>query len=116
MLTHADEPTIRFALNRRLDKEPGTRVGEIKCTPHLKAEPPYTQVEAEIYLNSTLTVRTAFHLPEPFEHRHLLNEIDEIAESCKRARLDFWKQGQSMMGAHNELPGTGLRGRWSNYG
>lgn len=114
MLTCEDAPTIRFAINRRMDKEPGVRVGEIKIAPHPKAFPPYIQVEAELYLGATLTVRSAFHLPAEFEHRHLLNEIDEMAEACKVARLDFWRQGQAKLGSH--LPGTGLRGRWRNYG
>jgi hypothetical protein len=115
MLTHADSPTIRFAINRRLDKERGVRVGEIKITPHLDASPAYTEVVFFVHMPVLPEpLRIKFHLPEPFEHRHLLNEIDESAEKCKEARLEFWRNGGIELGRN--FGGTGLRGGWKTYG
>ena len=62
-----------------------------------------------------LNMRSEFHLPLEFEHAHLVNEIDEIAEQCKAARMSYWLSGRQMT-ERRDLPGTGLRGRWRRYG
>lgn len=111
MLTADDTPTIRFAINRRLDAEPGVRVIDIK----FRKEPGVIAVHLELTVGGALSVNSDFHLPDPFELGHLHNEIDEVAEACKQARLDFWRNGRVMAG-RKELAGTGLRGRWARYG
>lgn len=111
MLTADDTPTIRFALTRRLDAEPGVRVYDIK----FHKEAGVVAVHVELLVGNALIVESDFHLPDPFELGHLHNEIDEIAEHCKKARLEFWRHGRVMRG-RRELPGTGLRGRWERYG
>lgn len=121
MLTVDDIPTIRHALVRRLDSELNVRTGEIKILPPgKKSKASFIHVEVECFvgpfMGEPLRLFSAFHLPPSFEHSHLLNEIDEIAESCKAAWADYWKRGRTMMGPMHHLPGTGLRGRWASYG
>ena len=116
MVTYEEEPTIRFAISGRLDKEPRVELCEIQVKPHLKAEPPYIAVGVLCRLGKLLVHKSVFHLPAQFQHGHLLNEIDEIAESCKAARREFFKGGMVVKNSENHLPGTGLRGNWARYG
>lgn len=113
MLTADDTPTIRFALVKRIDAEPGMRSGEIKFL----HGPGFIDVHVEVAVGGldALLVHSEFHLPDPFEIGHLHDEIDEIVENAKGARLEFWRNGRVMAG-RRELPGTGLRGRWERYG
>lgn len=116
MLTYEDEPTIRFALMRRLDKEPGVEICDLRVEPHLSEDPPFIAVGLVALLGKLLITRSTFHLPPVFEHRHLLNELDEIAEQYKAARKEYFRGGMVMKASEHELAGTGLRGRWAQYG
>lgn len=127
MLTGEDTPTIRFAIMRRLDKEPGVEICDliVRTTEDIPGpmglvyERPLGFIAVGILalLGQMLTTRSHFHLPDPFEIGHLHNEIDEIAEQYKAARKEFFGRGGNFM-AHPEkqLAGTGLRGRWAKYG
>lgn len=116
MLTYSDEPTIRFAMMRRLDKEPGVKICEIKTVPHLRDDPPYIAVGVLATVMDAIVTRSIFELPAQFELRHLHNEIDEIAEQFKAARLDFFGKGCFLLEPEKQLAGSGLRGRWKQYG
>lgn len=116
MLTYENEPTIRFALIRRLDKEPGVKICDLQVVPHLHDDPPFIAVGVLAQLGSLLITKSVFHLPAQFEHAHLLNEIDEIAEQYKAARLDFFGRGAVMREPERQLRGNGHRGLWERYG
>jgi len=116
MLTYENEPTIRFALLRRLDQEPGVKVCEIKVIPHLTEQPPFIAVGVLVKLGELLTTRSIFHLPAEFDHRHLVNEIDEIAEQYRAARKAYFRNGMVMTTPEKQLLGNGLRGNWAKYG
>ena len=134
MLIDEDTPTIRHAINRRLGVEPGVTICDIKFERYRKgdwyyADPqrpallvaiaaePFIRVnmEAEIGLPQSMVSR--FELPIPFEHGHLLEEIDEIAEQYKAARKAHFGHGSGLiLTPERQLQGSGLRGRWSRYG
>ena len=118
MLTIEDTPTIRNAIIKRLDKEPGVAVADIK----IEGAKDHIKVGVWLMLTDTqqaggiVDIRSFFDLPDEFEIGHLHNEIDEIAEHCKKARL---KTGVGrilfMPGVDRKrefLTGTGLRGWW----
>lgn len=126
MLTYADEPTIKNAIIRRIDPpkgkkgERGLKVCEVKIEPHLLQNPPFIAVGVLIAVDSEHDgpiVRGVFHLPAVFEHAHLINEIDEIVDRAKGARIDIKVNGKLMrLGEQRTMLGTGLRGRWQAYG
>jgi hypothetical protein len=147
MLTYADTPTIRNAILKRLDTEPGVEVCETLVVPIVRDIPHpnewHTDPERGIErycafvdanydvlservehigvgvlcrLGHMLVTKSRFDLPPEFTHQHLLNEIDEIAEQMKAARLDFFGRGAKLRDPEVQLAGTGLRGRWASYG
>lgn len=121
MLTYDDNPTIRHAILKRLDAERGVKVCEIKIEPHLlDPREPFIAVgvllEVDRALDGGLLLSGVFHLPAAFELRHLHNEIDEIAESAKSARIDVALTHGTRRGERKVMLGTGLRGRWQAYG
>lgn len=111
MLTADDTPTIRFAITRRLDAEPGVRVAEIRFW----RDDDCLKVGLLATLGESIITRSRFDLPLRFEIGHLHNEIDEIAEQYKLARRDFFT-AELPVSEEKELPGTGLRGNWRRYG
>lgn len=111
MLTAEDTPTIRFAVLRRLDKLPGVQVCAIKFT----QGPGCIGIGVLSRLGESIIVKSIFQLPPQFELAHLHDEIDEIAEQYKVARKDFFTAALPVSEA-KEVPGTGLRGRWAQYG
>lgn len=128
MLTASDTPTIRFAITRRLDQEPGIAVADIKFAKVgrgdwyagdgevlQRAGEPFIRVGLLLQVGHTIVLRSRFDLPDPFEIGHLHAEIDEVAEGCKRARKDFFTAALPVT-EEKPLAGTGLRGRWSRYG
>jgi|SRR6185312_359318 len=130
MLTEADTPTIRFAMIRRLDKEPGIEVCDLKFEKYAIgdryrdfdkgewsiAAVPFIRVGLVATVGSAIVTRSKFDLPVPFSHQHLINEIDEIAEQFKAARKDFFGRGGAILTPEKQLAGSGLRGRWAQYG
>lgn len=110
MLTSDDIPTIRHAIDKRLDKERGVKIIDTVCyvgKDHIRVS--VFMTVGELYCSSD------FDLPLEFEHSHLLNEIDEIAEHCKEARAKYWRMGRHCIG-ETAIHGSGLRGRWRQYG
>lgn len=113
MLNYEDgQPTIRFALQRRLEKERGVRIAEIRIKNHPDAEPPFIAVGVLALIDEELIASSLFHLPAEFEHAHLVNEIDEVAEGFKAARVDRALDGKPAANVKRTMLGTGLRGRW----
>lgn len=123
MLTTDDKPTIRNAILKRLDREPGVAVADIQAKDARdKDGKSYLQVGVWMVLTDTeqesglVDLRGFFDLPPEFEIAHLHNEIDEIAEQCKAARLKagigriLFVPGKEQK--REALAGTGLRGRW----
>lgn len=118
MLTADDTPTIRNAIQKRLDQEYGV---EFVHTTFAKLPGSHISVDLEIVLGTigdrVFMVTTGFDLPDPFEHGHLVDEIDQIAESVKAARKDFFGRGAGIiLTPHVQLAGTGRRGMWKRYG
>lgn len=142
MLTIEDEPSIRNAIFKRLDKETGVKVVDIIVKDCNEPEPtgelssleevlarrkshiPHIEVGLWIFLVDTIRadgegmvdIRSFFDLKPQFELRDLHNEIDEIAEGCKKAREEtkatrlLYVRGLERK--RETLAGTGLRGRW----
>lgn len=117
-------PIVRFAIMRRIpDALPHCRIADVKMVakPATLAKPEHLQVGVwlvdtrRMTDNGILDVRGFFDLPRFFDHTHLLNEIDEIVESVKKARIEA---SISVLRGHRPeklrvaLPGTGLDGRW----
>src|SRR6266849_1755735 len=110
MLTANDLPTIRFAIVRRLDAEPGVIIYDLKMLPR----PGRIEVGVEAEIDGHLRTRSRFDLPDPFELSHLHDEIDEIAEQFKVVRKNGG--GGLLTLPERMIEGTGLRGRWLRYG
>ena len=131
MLAEDAGPTIRWAILKRLDKEPGANLvgggishccqGDTYWDYDTNAEAvavlPFFRVVTEIVLDGLIETVSRFDLPIPFELRHLHNEIDEIAEHFKAVRREFYGRGAPMLiGTEKQLKGNGMRGNWKKYG
>lgn len=113
MLTDEDIPTIRNAIYRRLNAEPGVTICDIKFGHGLN----YIAVGVLATIDDGPITRSRFDLPIPFEHGHLIEEIDEIAEQFKAARKAHFGSGSGLiLTPERQLQGRGLRGRWARYG
>lgn len=113
MLTETDLPIIRHAITKRLGAERGVRIVGIP----MQAKDGHIAVGVLAVLDEgSLIVSSQFHLPIPFELAHLHNEIDEMAEQYKAARVKFWASGRVMKIPATALAGSGLRGNWARYG
>ena len=110
MLTYADRPTIRNAIIKRLGDEREVRIVSIP----IKKGTDCVRVGVLLLVGDAVLVRSVFELPEEFDHAHLVNEIDEIAEQCKAARVDYLRNGCVVADGEKDLGGTGLRGRWAS--
>ena len=115
MLTYEDEPTIRNAITKRLGKEPGVALYEVKATDRTT----HIHVAVGMILTDRATnggvvdVTSEFDLPPSFDLIQLHNEIDEIAEGVKEARRKAGLRVLYMPGQHREaVKGTGMRGHW----
>ncbi len=117
MLNYEDgAPTIKFAITRRIEKERGVELLEVKVQNHPDADPPFIAVGVLALVDDELVASSLFHLPEEFEHAHLLNEIDEVAEGFKGARINVAMEGKPEPDVRRRMIGTGLRGRWAAHG
>ncbi len=114
MLTYENEPIIRRAILNKLDKEPGVEI----CDIEIEKLKDCISVGILAVISHGPIFRSIFHLPLVFELRHVHNELDEIAEQYKKGRMEFFRQahyGQQDV-PEQWLTGTGLRGRWQQYG
>jgi hypothetical protein len=118
MLTVTDTPTIRRAIMKRLDRSLGIDSVDMKF-----AKFPGSHITVMLALNlgwvggKVFLVNSSFDLPDPFEHGHLLDEIDQVAEQVKAARKDFFGRGPGVIRTPGtQLAGTGRRGLWARYG
>lgn len=115
MLTYDDKPTINNAILKRLDKEPGVQIAEIK----IQKQPDCIAVGLWILLDGWIDVRCFFDLPPEFGVIQIHNEIDECAEQCKRARSEAgfsqvaWVPG--MEKSRHQVNGNGRRGNWDKF-
>ena len=122
MLGIDDQPTIKHAILKRLDKEPGIAVCEVAMHAHEKATPPYIAVGVlytvdGLYVEKATIAQALFDLPIPFEHSHLLNEIDEVCEQAKAVRKSIVGRGRGLiLMPEKQLRGNGRRGNWAKYG
>lgn len=112
MLTWEDAPTIRWAILKRLEKEPGVRFVRVFAKPF----PGHIGVGVEATVHDTLQTRSHFRLPVEFEHAHLIREIDEIAEQIKAAWREFNGVIRSDQTAGGQLAGNGLAGNFRKVG
>jgi hypothetical protein len=113
MLTDEDTPTIRNAIMKRLDLELGVKICDIKFGKGLH----HIAVGLVATIDDGPITMSRFDLPIPFEHGHLIEEIDEIAEQFKAARKAHFGNGSGLiLTPERQLQGTGLRGRWARYG
>ena len=116
MLTYDDEPLIRNAILKRLDAESGVKIYDIQVHPRRK----FMVVKVGAIVSPTVgngcNVQSRFDLPASFEHAHLLDEIDQIAEQYKAAKKDWWLEGCPPNMEPRTLLGTGSRGLWERYG
>lgn len=122
MLTYDDNATIRHAIIKRIDKEPNVAIADINMLNQPDAKPPHIQVGVWWFLKDSIQDaglidgRSFFDLPAEFEHRQLLNEIDEIAEQIKAVRREttvgrlLWAPGKQQ--PRKAVAGRGLRGTW----
>lgn len=124
MMTFEDEATIRNAIFKRLHEPGKTEIADIKILNKPDETPPHIQVgiwfilKDRIQIEGLIDPRSYFDLPAEFEHSHLLNEIDEIAEHLKVVRRETMRIGL-VFDASKPQPrigvgGTGLRGRWGS--
>ena len=118
MISFAEgEPTIRNAIIKRLDAETGVKTCEVRVdrVREAKAAGHFISVGVLVMLDGLLVGRSLFHLPDPCEHLHLLNEIDEMCEQFKSARRRYTSEvlaGSARHGKVWQSLGSGLRGRW----
>ena len=118
MLAYDDWPTIKNAIQKRVGAEPGIRVVDIKIKNLGDPKSPegeFIKIGVEVLIDSHWEAFSVTELPKEFQHIHLLNQIDEMIESFKAARLNGWKKGEISDVKNptlNRLPGTGLRGHW----
>jgi hypothetical protein len=116
MLTYEDgEPSIRFAITRRLSKEAGVKTVDVR----VKKFGDSIRVGVWTDLDDTIYTTSIFELPLEFDIAHVRNEVDQIAEQLKAARRDHFGRtlrGQRLApGIGAQLAGTGLRGLWKQH-
>lgn len=113
MLSIDDIPTVKHAIVKRLDAEPGI----VSVHTEFQRRPYGLAVILEInlgnYGDKCVIVKSQFDLPELFEHAHVIDEIDQIAEHVKLARRTAFAV---QPGERIEMKGTGRRGLWRRYG
>lgn len=104
-----DHTSIENIVKTRLHTMEGVEVWNVKII----NKPDCMKVKVLIVADDlTLRFRSRFELPLSCPKDLLLNEVDEIAESIKAARLVQKWTPYPASKEMRELPGTGLRGRW----
>lgn len=113
MLTNHDTATVRHAILKRLDNERRAKICDIRFA----QIPDGVAVGIETLLDGVIDLWSRFDLPKSFELSHVHNEIDEIAEQYKAARKQYYENGGAfLVQPERQIAGTGLRGRWMQYG
>ena len=102
------EPTLVQPIKR------GEWYTDVKTRLDVQAREDFIRVVVLIGLGMTVHVRSEFHLPDPFEHGHLLNEIDEVGESLKKVRKEAFTSLPAPV--VRNVAGSGARGGWGRYG
>jgi hypothetical protein len=103
-----ENSTIRNILETRLESLHGVSVLEFKH----KIIGDHIRIGVLLDVdNLHLCVSSLFELPLRFEKRELLNQIDEIAEAIKTARLQVACERSEPSLHARPLPGTGMRAR-----
>jgi hypothetical protein len=105
MLTADDVPTIRHAIVKRLDTEPGVKLLGV----YAKRFAGFVGVGVEALVRDQLVTRSHFRLPTQFALAELHNEIDQIAEQLKAAWRDHAGIARSDQSAAVQLAGTGRK-------
>lgn len=109
-LTKDDHSTIKHIIETRLGSLPGVAILEtrirnlddcIRCGVLLDVD------------NLELSVQGLFELPPVFDKTQLFNEVDEVAEAVKAARLERKFTRLEPAPLQRPLPGNGLRGNWA---
>lgn len=116
MMTHEDMNTVQYALSKRLGEIPGVEALEVKTKYHAHDQPPFIAVGVEFLVDKMLVGISVFDLPVPFEHGHMMNELDQIAEQIKAIRRDAGHLAPQTREVANigsrPIVGTGRRGLW----
>ena len=106
---HQEETTIRNILETRLESLHLVKILEFKH----KVVGDHIRIGVLLDVDDLkLCVSSVFELPLIFEKRELLNQVDEIAEAVKTARLEVACTLALPTTHSRELPGTGMRGSW----
>ena len=113
MLSFADYPTIKHAIMKRLDKERGVDVLEIRILKRKDC----IAVGIHTWVDKMIDPLSLFELPLEFDYRLLHDEIDEVAEQLKAARKDHFGRGGliQIRSPVRQMAGNGLRGNWRKY-
>lgn len=123
MLTYEDEALIKNAIWKRIHEKGKTEIADIQVINKPDDSPPHIQVgiwcilKDRIQHEGLIDTRSFFDLPSEFDHKHLLNEIDEISEQIKDARRQTASSRLLQAGIdlfRKAATGTGLRGRWGS--
>lgn len=133
MLTYeTGEPTIKHAIWKRLGNERGVNIVDIRILKRVKgdtytydgeprtAKDDHIAVGVWLILSDTawdggiIDLKSFFELPHEFEMDQVRNQIDEIAEKVKEARVKAGLKILHRPGLQRRevLDGTGLRGGW----
>ena len=109
--TEADIPTIKNIIVTRLESIPRVKLLNFKFKIVADCLKLALLIEADAL---RLGFDSFIELPLVFDKTQLLNEIDEIAEGIKTARLEtIVCSDLKPAPLTRRLPGTGLRGRWA---
>lgn len=112
LLTHKDENTIRHVIVTRLESLPRVKLLDFKM------KVAFDCIKIALLLDVDdlrLGVESFFELPLVFDKAALLNELDEISEGIKTARLEtIVCTDLKPSPLSRRLPGTGIRGRWAS--
>ncbi len=107
-----DHTSIENIVKTRLGSLPGIEVWTVKII----NKPDCMKVKVIFVADDlTLRFRSRFELPLSCPKELVLNEVDEIAEAIKTARLEHKFTTAKPSPVMRPLPGTGLRGKWKDY-
>ena len=107
-----DHTSIENIVKTRLGTIPGVEVWTVKII----NKPDCMKVKVIFVADDmALRFRSRFELPLACPKELILNEVDEIAESIKTARLEHKFTTAKPSPVMRPIKGTGLRGKWKDY-